>query len=244
MVIFYIIISLLFLEAGYLGYQRTLRLDHLNHNRVVNALIVLAIVLALMGLVRWLGFLTQSLASKIITGAYSVAAGFFLGYGGQLLMLRKKNGALEYMYRSFWSEIAPNIIFIALFVFGLFRTGLFRFTFFTAIGVTSGCSLMAFSFLGWTVRIVPEFRRKGILILDQFIEWKKVIAYRWIGEEILQIDYYTKSKEIREFKTFIPSQDELIIERLLGNKLREYEEERTNLLLEIEGAQKFALKNE
>jgi GNAT superfamily N-acetyltransferase len=235
MIAFYLIISFIFLGFVYLGYRRTLRLDHLNRTRVLNALLAAVIIITILSLGHWFGFFSQSLATKIIMGAYSLATGFFLGYGSRLIILRRKNGDLEYMYRSFWTDIAPNLIFIALFAFGLFRTGLFRFTYFSGIEITSGCSLLAFSFLGWTVRIVPEFRGKGILLLDQFIEWKKVVAYRWIGEETLQIDYYTDSEEISEFKTYIPSEDELFIERLLGKKLNQYKEERRDLFLQAEG---------
>jgi uncharacterized membrane protein len=234
MIAFYLIISFIFLGFVYLGYRRTLRLDHLNQTRVINGLILAVVAITVLSLGHWLGFFSQSLASKIIMGAYSLASGFFLGYGLQLLLLRRRNGNLEYMYRSFWTDIAPNLIFIVLFAFGLFRTGLFRFTYFTGIEVTSGCSLLAFAFLGWTVHIVPEFRGKGILILDQFIEWKKVVSYRWISEETLQIDYYTDFNQISDFKTYIPSGDELIIERLLGRKMKEHEKERKNLLLEME----------
>lgn len=200
MIPFYIIISLIFLGSVYLGYHRTLQLNHLTHSRVLNTLLLAVIAVTILSLGHWLGFLSQKLASEIIMGAYSLATGFFAGYGLRLLLLRRKNGGLEYMYRSFWTDIAPNLIFIVLFVFGLYRTGLFQFTHLVPINIISGCSLLAFSFLGWTIRIVPEFRRKGILILDQFIEWPKVISYRWIGEETLQIDYYTDSKRSATLK--------------------------------------------
>jgi len=232
MAILITILVCLFLVAVYLGYRRTLRIDHLNRSRVINTLLVAAVLLTVMGAGHWLGFFPQALAAKITMGAYSIATGFFLGYGTKLIRLRQTSGPLEYMYRSFWTDIAPNLISIALFVFGVFRTGLFRWTYFTGIGITSGLSLIGFAYMGWTVRIIPEFRKKGILLLDQFIEWKKVIAYRWISEETLQIDYYTDAGKISEFKTYIPPEDEIIIERLLGNKLKEHEEERRKMLLE------------
>lgn len=235
MIVFYIIISLIFLGGVFLGYRRILRLRHLNQKIVFNTLLLAAIAITVLSLGHWFGFFSQALTSKVIMGAYCLASGFFAGYGLQLIRIRRKNGDIDYMYRSFWTDIAPNLIFIALFVFGIFRTGLFQFSNLVPIDIISGCSLLAFSFLGWTVRIVPEFRRKGILILDQFIKWEKVVAYQWIGEETLQVDYYTESKKISDFKTYIPSEDEMIIERLLSRKMGEYEEERKNLLLEIEG---------
>jgi hypothetical protein len=242
MILFYLILSGIFLITGYLGYLRLLRLDHLNPNRVINGLLVIAVLLTLMSVGHWFGLFSQSLAVKITMSAYTVVAGFFLGSGIQLIRLRKKSGNLEYMYRSFWTDIAPNLISIALFVFGIYRIGFFHWSYFTGIGVTSGLSLIGFAFFGWTVRIIPEFRERGILLLDQFIEWKKVVAYGWVSEDTLQIDYYTESEQISEFKTYIPEEDQLIIERLLGNKLKEHEEERRKMLMEARETE-FAMQH-
>lgn len=232
MITFIIILSCVFLAAGYLGYRRTLRLDHLNQNRVINGLLAAMVVLTLMSLAHGLGLFSQAVAAKVTMSAYTLAAGFFIGYGVQLIVLRSKAGSLDYMYRSFWTDVAPNLISIALFAFGVYRAGLLHWDFFTGIGITSGLSLIGFGFLGWTVHIVPEFRSEGVLMLDQFIKWKKVVAYEWAGEETLQIDYLTESGKISEFKTYIPPEDQLIIERLLGKKLKEHEDERKQTIFE------------
>jgi hypothetical protein len=220
------------LAAGYLGYRRRLRLDHLNQNRVINTLLAAMVVLTLMSLAHGLGLFSQAVAAKVTMSAYTLAGGFFIGYGVQLIVLRRRAGNLEYMYRSFWTDVAPNFISIALFAFGVYRAGVLHWDFLTGIGITSGLSLIGFGFLGWTVHVVPEFRSEGILMLDQFIEWKNVVAYEWAGEETLQIDYITSSGKISEFKTYIPPEDQLIIERLLGKKLKEYEEDRKQTMFE------------
>lgn len=226
MYLFAFFLLFIFAVAAYLGHRRILRLDHLNQNRVINGLLAAVTVLTLMSIAHWLGLFSQLVAARVTTAVYTMAAGFFIGYGVQLVQLRRRAGGIEYVYRSFWTDVAPNLIAMILFVFGIYRTGLFHWDYFTAIGITSGLSLIGFGFLGWTVRIVPEFRKNGILLLDQFITWKTVVTYRWDSEEILQIEYLTGNQNISEFITYIPPEDQLIIERLLGKKIKEHEEER------------------
>lgn len=232
MVLFILLLSVLLLASGYAGYRQVVRLEHLNRERFINGLLIAFIVLTVMSVIHWLGLLSQLVAARITMSAYTIAGGFFAGYSFKLLKLRSKAGDLEYMYRSFWTDVAPNLIAIGLFVFGIYRTGLLEWTYFTGIGITSGISLIGFSFLGWTIHVVPEFRFKGILVLDQYIKWKNIVAYRWVDENTMQIDYMTEAQQISEFKTFIPSEDQLIIERLLGRKLKEHEEERKQIMLQ------------
>lgn len=232
MILFILFLSFLLLASGYTGYRQIIRLEHLNRDLFINGLLVAFIILTVMSVIHWLGILSQFVAARITMSAYTIAGGFFMGYSFKLLKLRSIAGNLEYMYRSFWTDVAPNLIAIALFVFGIYRTGLLDWGYFTGIGITSGISLIGFSFLGWTIHVVPEFRFKGILVLDHLIKWKNIVAYRWIDENTMQIDYMTESRKISEFKTFIPSEDQLIIERLLGGKLKEHEEERKQMMLE------------
>ena len=46
------------------------------------------------------------------------------------------------------------------------------------------------------------------------------------------VQLYISLKAFIDFKTFIPSEDQLIIERLLGRKLDEYEDERQKIMAE------------
>ena len=73
-----------------------------------------------------------------------------------------------------------------------------------------------------------------MLVLDKMISWKKIVAYRWESENTLLVEYLNRDNKISDFKTYIPSEDELIIERLLGQKMKEYEKERKELLLDNE----------
>jgi hypothetical protein len=167
-------------------------------------------------------------------GLYVSAAGFFVGYGLKLYNIRKRSGEIEYIYRSFWTDVAPNLIAAFLVAYGIYRTGALTFGPFTGIGITSGLSLIGFGFWGWTVRVVPEFRQKGLLMLDEFVPWKEVMAYKWKSEDVLQIDYLSYNKIISEFVTYIPPEDQLLIERILGKKINEYEEERKQTLLKLD----------
>src|SRR5699024_6373244 len=114
---------------------------------------------------------------------------------------------------SFWTDIAPNLIAIFLVAYGIYRTGVLTLGPFTGISITSGLSLVGFGFWGWTVHVVPEFRKEGLLMLDQFVPWKQVVAYKWKSEESLQIDYLTRNKKLSEFVTYIPPEDQLLLER-------------------------------
>lgn len=229
----YLVIALLsisFLFSCWIGYRRIFRLQHLNQQRIINGFIGAMIILTLLTIGQWLGIVSQDIAAKFTMLLYSVVAGFFCGFAGKMVMLRQEVEATEYVYRSFWTEAAPTLIAILVIVFGIYRTGLFTFGPYTGIGITSGVSLLGFGIFGLTVKIVPEFRQKGILILDQFVPWKNVVSYNWDSEDVLQIDYYTMDEELTDFTTYIPPEDKLIIERLLGKKLKEYEQERKKMM--------------
>lgn len=234
MILFISFLVCLFAGAVFIGFRQMLRLEHLNEARVANGVLIAVIILTIMSFAHLSGFFSQSFAAKVTMSLYTVAGGFFIGYGIKLISIRKKAGGIEYMHRSFWTDVAPNIIAVSLFVFGIYRTGVLQWEYFTGIGITSGLSLIGFGFWGWTVRIVPEFREEGVLVLDKMIPWKKIVAYRWESENTLLIEYLNHQKNISEYKTFIPSEDELIIEKLLGRKIKEYEEERKKIILSEE----------
>lgn len=216
----------LFIAAGLAGYFRIIQVIHLNRRRVFGGFIILLVLLTVMTAGSRLDIFTKTFAIRVTMGLYSIAAGFFIGYGLKLIRLRSKAGKLKYMYRSPWIDLAPNLIAVALFAFGIYRTGLLSGGPFTGIGVTSGISLIGFAFLGWCVHIVPEFRLKGILLLDQYIEWKRLVTFEWTAENTLRVEYFTNQKKISEFRTYIPDEDKSIIERILEDKMDEYREER------------------
>ncbi|MFH5831896.1 hypothetical protein ACG2F4_09005 [Halalkalibaculum sp. DA3122] len=218
------------LISGWFGYRQYLRLEHLNQQNLSRAMLGAVLVFTLLFLAHWIGIFPESAASHITMALYTLATGFFIGNGTKLIVKKNRAGAIEYMQRSFWIDVAPNLIATLLVAYGIYRTGILTLGPFTGIGVTSGMSLIGFGFFGWTVRIVPEFRSKGILILDQFIEWKLVLAFEWFSEEVITIDYMTEDGKICEFNTSIPPEDRILVERLLGRRIREHEEERKKVL--------------
>lgn len=225
-----LLLSLAFILAFWAGYKRMLHLRHLTQRRLTYGFLAAMIVLTLMTLAHWLGYFPQERAARVTMGLYTAVAGFLLGFSLKLFVLRRKAGPLEYSYRSFWTESVPNVISILLFAFGLYRMHLFTLGPFTGIGLTSGLSLLAFGLLGLTMRIVPEFRQKGTIILDQLVSWHKVVAYRWHRENVIQIDYLNTNNKLTDFSTAVPAEDHLIIERLLAQKLNEHEEDRKKIL--------------
>ncbi len=230
MFLFITLLAALFIIGGLLGYFRIVQVTHLNRRRVSIAFLILLLLLTLMTVGNWLGIFTKSFAIRVTMALYTIAGGFFLGYGTKLIRLRSKAGRPGYMHRSAWIDLAPNLVSAALFVFGVYRTGVLFGGPFTGIGVTSGISLICFAYLGWTVHIIPEFRYKGILLLDQLIKWKKVVTFDWVSENTLRVEYVMEEKKLSEFKTYVPAEDHSIIERILREKMDEYEEERKNLL--------------
>lgn len=228
MYLFIGLLALAFLLSFWIGYRRMLRLQHLNQRRVINGFIGAMVVLTLLSVGQWMELFSQDIAARFTMLLYCLVAGFFCGFALKMVLLRQEVKSTEYVYRSFWTEAAPTIIAIIVLVFGIYRTGILTFGPYTGIGITSGLSLLGFGFFGLTVKIVPEFRQKGILILDQFVPWKNVVAYKWKSEDVLQIDYY-QDEELTDFTTYIPPEDQLIIERLLGKKLKEREQERKEM---------------
>lgn len=223
-------LAIIYVLALWTGYRRVFRLELLSQRLVINSFLVAMAILTVMTIAHWIGVFPQPVAAKVTMALYTTAAGFFFGYGLKLISLRKSAGNIEYIYRSFWTDVAPNLLAVLLIAYGIYRTGILTFGPFTGIGITSGISLIGFGFWGLTIRVVPEFRSRGLLMLDQFIPWREVLAYQWKTEEALQIDYLTPKKELSEFTTYIPPGDQLPIERLLGKKIAEYEEERKQAL--------------
>lgn len=227
-------LALSFMLSFWMGYRRMLRLQHLNQRRVINGFIGAMIAFTLLSAGQWMEIISQDIAAHFTMFLYCLVAGFFFGFAIKMVSLKQNVSEVKYVCRSFWTDAAPNIIAILIIVFGIYRTGILQFGPYTGIGITSGLSLLGFGFWGLTVKVVPEFRDKGILILDQCVSWKKIVAYRWESENVLLIEYYTHDDKLTDFTTFIPTEDELVIERLLAKKLKEYHQDRKEMMEQSE----------
>ena len=226
---------LLFLISGFtVGNHPWFTLDRLNKYIVLNTALSVLLLFTCLIVLYSLGFFPQNIAATFMMGMYTLITGFFLGYTIRLWKLKNKGSKILYQHRSFWIDHAPNILAIILILYGLYRTSLMTDQVVTGIRLTSGMSLMGFGVFSWFFKVVPEFRTKGVLLLDRLIEWDKVISWNWVSDSALSIEYIVIERNqdgrIREFITSIPLDEKKEIESLLKSKMEEYSEEREKIL--------------
>ncbi|MDZ7719093.1 MAG: hypothetical protein U5K72_09790 [Balneolaceae bacterium] len=224
--------------GGYLGFQPWFQFDRLNKNIVLNGSLAILLLFTILMILYMIGLFPQSIAAPFMMFLYSFIGGFFFGYAGRLYNLRKDSGQMLYQHHSFWVDHAPNLLAIAIIIFGLYRTAVLTDSIITGIRVTSGISLISFGIFTWTLKVVPEFRSKGVLLLDRYILWEEVIAWHWVSEDVLGIEYLVEEEKyderIKEFSTAIPPLERKEIELILKSKMDEYFEERKQRLLDQE----------
>ncbi len=229
------ILFFVFSIAGYFGSQPYFRLEHLTPKRVINTALIVMVVFTIMMIAYVTGGFPQSVAAPFMMGVYTLIAGFFIGYAYRQLKIRSEGGDILYQHRTFWVDFAPHIFAIILILYGLYRTALLTDLPITGIRLTSGFSLISFGLFGWTLKLVPEFRSKGVMLLDQLIEWKTVIAWGWHSEDVIMIEYIDPTKEkgnrIKQFVTSIPEGDRKEIEVVLKSKMDEYADARKKVLM-------------
>lgn len=167
-----------------------------------------------------LEILTEAVAGAIIANVYASFFGFFSGSSVNQYSTRSNSGIILYCHRTFISDYLPVLIALSMILFGVYRTALFSDLAITPIRIASGLSLVSIGLWGITLRPVPEFRTEGIVLLDSIVDWENMLSYQWFTEEILEIEY-TQDASIRGFKTLIPPEDQLAVERLLSKKMRE-----------------------
>lgn len=226
------------IAGGYTGTQPWVRFDRLNKNNVLNGTLVILFVFTLLMVLYTIGFFPQSVAAPFMMILYSFLAGFFFGYASRLYILRKESGQVLYQYRSFWIDHAPNLLAVAIIMFGIYRTAVLTDQAITGIRVTSGISLISFGIFTWTLKAVPEFRSKGVILLDRNILWEEILSWHWISEEVLSLEYIVEEKSdeerIKEFSTTIPETERKEIETILKSKMDEFSDDRKKRLLRNE----------
>lgn len=206
--------------SGYLGYKRLLQLYQLNTRNVVQSLFIAVLVFTLLMLLYQFSVMSEAIGATIITNVYSSLFGFFIGAAINQYNIKKKAGDIRYTHRSFLSDHAAIIMAIGVILFGIYRTAIFSDLAITPIRITSGLSFIAFGFWGMTLRLVPEFRKDGIILLDYKITWNDFLNYEWFLEDVIEIEY-KQNDSIKHFKTSIPPEDQLIVEDLLRSKMME-----------------------
>jgi hypothetical protein len=227
-------LGVVFLGAAYAGNQNWFTLDRLSQENVLNGALIAFALFTLLMVAYVLGFFPQSIAAPFMMFLYILISGFFCGYGIRLLKVRSEAGGILYQYRSFWIDHAPNFLAIILIIYGIFRTAVLTDLPVTGIRITSGLSLMSFGFFAWTLKAVPEFRSKGLLLLDRMIPWQDVISWRWQNETVLAIEYLVEDPDndhrIKQFTTFVPADERREIEMILKSKMDEFDEKRKGKL--------------
>ncbi|MDZ7807059.1 MAG: hypothetical protein U5K71_08075 [Gracilimonas sp.] len=167
-----------------------------------------------------LGHFPEAAAGFTMANVYASLFGFFFGASIQQFNQKKNCGKILYVNRSFWTDILPNVLAIGVILFGIQRTSILSDLPITPIRVTSGLSIIAFGMYGLTIRLVPEFRENGLILLDRKIKWDDFISYSWFSEGVIEIEY-KKNDVIKSFKTMVPEEDELYLEKTLSKKIAE-----------------------
>lgn len=206
--------------SAYLGHKRLLYLDQITPRNLSIALLGLILVLMGMRWLHYLGYFPEAVAGAVMANAYASLFGFFSGAAYQQYQQKSNCGDIIYVNRTFWTDIFPNIVAIGIILFGIQRTSLFSDLPFTPIRVTSGLSIIAIGVYSFTIRLVPELRANGLILLDRKISWDQFFNYSWYSENVLELEYQINNK-IRSFKTMIPDEDQLFIEKILTEKIAE-----------------------
>ncbi len=215
----YIILTLLAVAGLLVGYRRWISFKKLNKERALLIFIGIAFIMVLTGILSLFHIISRTTAELTTTALYLLFAGYFLGSTLKLLQFARTAGAVEYRQSSPFIRHLLNLLALTIMFYGVYRTHLLSSQPPNLMSWSSGISLVSFGLYGWRLRLIPEFRNKGLLILDQLIPWQQMIGYQWYTEETLQIDYRRSDDHISDIKTGIPPRDQLSIERLLRTKM-------------------------
>lgn len=233
--IYIIFLAVLFGAGFFAGERPYFQLRKLTTSIVLNLALGVLVLFTLLMIAFVTGILPQSVAAPLMAGLYILVAGFFAGYAYRLYDIRTSGGTILYQYRSFWIDHAPNLLAAALIIYGVYRTSVLSSLPITGIRFSSGLSLICFGILTWTLKVVPEFRSNGILFLDHYIAWEKVISWKWHSEEIVLVEYLIPEdpdiERIKQFVTSIPPEEKKEIETVLKSKMDEYADQRSEVLM-------------
>ncbi|MEX0822735.1 MAG: hypothetical protein WD008_00015 [Balneolaceae bacterium] len=228
-------LALVFFAGSYIGTQSWFTLDRLNRSNVLNGALIVLMIFTMLMVAYVLGFFPQSVAAPFMMTLYSVIAGFFIGYAYRLYNYRTKAGRILYQHRSFWIDHAPNFLAMILIIYGVYRMAILTNEPVTGIRLTSGLSLICFGLFNWTLKVVPEFRSKSVILLDRSIRWIDIISWKWQSESVLKLEFIHEDpkhgERLAEFSTSIPEDERKEIEIVLKSKMEEFADERKKKLL-------------
>lgn len=206
--------------SSWLGYKHLLYLDLLTFRKLSFTIIAVFAVFIFLEWMHLIGYFPEAVAGAVMANVYASLFGFFAGAAVQQYHQKTEAGIILYVNRSFWTDIFPNFVTIALIVFGIYRTSLFSEWPFTPIRVTSGLSIMAVGFYNFTIRLVPELRKEALILLDRKIDWDDFLTYSWFADGVIEMEYKLNG-QIKSFKTMVPNEDQIEIEKILTRKIAE-----------------------
>lgn len=234
MVLIYFIAGIVALVGAYIGHQPFFRIEKLNGRNVLNFVLTVTLFFTILMGAYIAGYFPEWIAAPFMMFIYSFLGGFFAGYAWRLILLRIGSGNILYVHRSFWIDHAPAFATVMIILYGIYRTSLLLEQPVTGIRMASGLSLITFGIFGLILKVVPEFRSRGILFLDRIVFWRQVIAWRWDSEEVICIEYVHKpgdpDEQVCEFLTTIPLEDRRQIETVLESKMDDSKDERDEIL--------------
>lgn len=218
----WIIISsvLVFILSIWIGKKRPLKLYQITARGFFLFIIGASFTLLIMRIVNDLGFISDHIAAAIMTNTYSCIGGILFGAAYDIYSLKQQAGKLEYSNKNLVTDIIPSLLAVTLLILSFARTGIFNELPITPIRVSSAISILSLGVLIITLSVVPEFKKKGILIIDQMIEWKALTSYKWVSEETIEIEY-EMNDTIKVYQTIIPTSDQVRVEKLLNGKMME-----------------------
>ena len=220
-----IIFSILaFIITLFVGFKKLLHLDQVTPRSSATGAIIVLFLFLILRMLYDMGYFHEVLAVAFMSSMYASVSGFLIGSAIKQFRIKSGFKEIQYVNRSFLIDILPNVIALTLIIAGIARTSLLSDLNITPIRITSGLSMIALGFFGITLRLIPEFRRKGLIILDRSIEWNDVLAYRWYSDEVLEIDFEFEGV-IKGYQTIIPPEDHLKVETLLATKMLEKQDE-------------------
>lgn len=208
------------LVSLYLGYSRLLHIDQITVRRLSFSLISTLLLFLILQWLHRVGYFPEAAAGFTMANVYASLFGFFSGAAIQQFNQKKNADKILYVNRSFWTDILPNVIALGVILFGIQRTSILSELPMTPIRITSGLSIIAVGLYGLTIRLVPEFRKIGLILLDRMIKWENFVSYSWYSQGVIEIDY-KQNGSIKSFKTMVPDEDELYVEKTLTKKIAE-----------------------
>ena len=204
----------------WLGKQRFIKLEQITLRRFLFVSILMMLLFLVLRYLDNLGYFSQDIGAAFMTGCYSSFSGFFLGAAYTQYKMKKNLGSIDYVNTAFISDLVPNLLALTIIILGIARTSIFSELPVSPIRLSSGISLIAIGVYAVTLKVTPEFRKKGFVILDREIPWKDLISYNWYQEQVIELEFTYKGK-IRIHRSVVAPEDEKKVEKLLSKKMIE-----------------------